>query len=124
MRLVWAYLLVWIPVSFAFELLSALSSLAMRGLPAIVELAVHALVAGLSVAASRMLEGTAPARFTAAASAVAANGVVAIQSLYWTVLPRDIPPGSRTLRAVLDVAVMVFLLLLVASARRKSRETP
>jgi hypothetical protein len=121
MRLVSAYLFVWVPVSFAAELMSALPSLAMRGLAAIVELAAHGLVAAFSVAAARMQSSGSPARFTAASVAVAASGLVAIQSLYWTALPRNTPPGTQV---PLTVVWIVLTLVLLAVIQRRRRRHP
>ena len=110
MRIVAVYLLVWVPLNFAFELMSALPSLGMRGAKAIAELTFHALVAALSVAASRMIPGSPSAR-PAAAAAVTAAGAVAIQSLYWTVLPRNTAPGTRGPLTIFWIAVTGILLV-------------
>ena len=121
MRLVSAYLFVWVPVNFAAELMSALPSLAMRGAPAIVELAVHGLVAAFSIAAARMLTAGSPVRFTAASVAVTASGIVPIQSLFWTALPRDIPPGSQLPLAAFFILLTFALLVVIERGRRRQR---
>jgi hypothetical protein len=113
MLLVSAYLLAWVPLNFAAELMSTIPSLKMRGAKAIVELTLHGVVAAFSVAASRMLAGRSPAAPAAASIAVIASGLVAIQSLYWTVLPRDIAPGSQLPKAAFWIAVTLVLLVLV-----------
>ena len=118
MRLVSAYLLLWMPMRFAVEVLSTWPSLAMRGAAGMLELAAHGVAAAFSVAASRMLTGGSSAAIAAASIAVVANGIVAIQSLYWTVLPRDTAPGTRFPMAVFWVVVTVVALFLIARHRR------
>jgi hypothetical protein len=113
-----AYLLVWVPVRFAAELLSTLPSLGMRGAIAIMELGAHAIVAMFSVAAGRMFTSGSPGAFTAASTAVVAAGVVAIQSLFWTVLPRDVAPGTRLPLTAMTIAVTASLLIVIRRARR------
>jgi hypothetical protein len=114
-----AYLLVWVPVRFAAELLSTLPSLGMRGAIAIMELGAHAIVAMFSVAAAgRMFTSGSPGAFTAASTAVVAAGVVAIQSLFWTVLPRDVAPGTRLPLTAMTIAVTASLLIVIRRARR------
>jgi hypothetical protein len=117
--LVAAYLVAWVPLKFAAELLSTIPSLQMRGTKAIVELALHGVVAAFSVAASRTLTGGSPAAPATASLAVLASGLVAIQSLYWTVLPRDVAPGSRLPLTVFWIAVTLVLLVLVRVGRKR-----
>jgi hypothetical protein len=114
-----AYLLVWVPVKFAAELLSTLPSLRMRGAIAIVELGAHAIVTIFSVTAARMLTSGSPAALTAASAAVVAAGVVTIQSLFWTVLPRDVAPGTRLPLTAVTIAVTASLLVVIRRTRRR-----
>jgi hypothetical protein len=108
-----AYLLVWIPVGFAIELFASVSSLAMRGGVAILELAAHAAVAMFCAVAGYMLLIRAPAARGAARAAVIVAALGGIQAIYWTVLPRQLAPGEAlpTLAVVCGSAVFwVFVL--------------
>ena len=115
------YLLVWIPLNFAVELLSAVPSIEMRGTPAIVELAMHGAVAMLSATAGRMaLTDPAATRHLASAAVLAAGGV-SIQSLFWTALPRNVAPGTRLPLALFAVVTTAFWLVVVHRAQRRPR---
>ena len=58
-QLLSSYLLVWVPATFAVELLSVLPSIGMRGPAAWIELAVHGAVAIMCAVAGRMIrDGT------------------------------------------------------------------
>lgn len=126
MRRVWTlilsvYLLGWVPVGFASELLSALPSIGRRGTPAVLELLGHAVVAMLGAAAGRMLLIRSPSALPLAAAAVVASLVVALQSLYWTSLPRDVAPGDRLPLALASCAHAAFWLAFLGAERRRSR---
>jgi hypothetical protein len=112
------YLLAWVPLNYAVELLGVLPSLGVRGLPALVEIGVHGAAAAVSAAAGWMLWVRSPAAFSFAAVAVAANGIAAIQSLYWSALPRQTAPGERLPLAMLTLAVTAFWLLFLRLGRR------
>lgn len=112
------YLVAWIPLKFALEFLSTISSLRMRGTLAFIELAAHGIVAAFCVAADRMLNRESPGAFTAASVAVLLAGGAAIQSLYWTVLPRDVAPGTRLPLLALTIAVTGIWLVVLQRARR------
>jgi hypothetical protein len=94
-QLLSSYLLVWAPGMFAIELLSALPSMGMRGPLAWTELGVHGSVAALCAVAGRMIRLGAPAATTLAAAGILARAAVTIQSLFWTLLPQDVAPGTR-----------------------------
>ena len=96
-QLLGSYLLIWAPGTFAVELISALSTMGMRGLPAWIELGVHGVVATVCGVAGRMLRIGAPAAKALAASGILARAAISIQSLIWTTLPRDVAPGTRGL---------------------------
>jgi hypothetical protein len=116
-----AYLLAWVPAGLAGEVFSTIPSLSMRGAPAIVELGLHGAVAMTSATAGYMLLISAPAAVTMARAAIAANALISIQSLYWTVLPRNIAPGdSLPLLALAGVSAAFWLLLLGMAGRRPS----
>ena len=110
-----AYLLVWIPVGFAIELFASVSSLAMRGGVAILELAAHAAVAMFGAVAGYMLLIRAPAARGAARAAVIVAALGGIQAIYWTVLPRQLAPGEAlpTLAVVCGSAVFWLFVLRV-----------
>jgi hypothetical protein len=100
-QLLSSYLLIWVPGTFAVELLTALPSLGMRGAPAWIELGIHGAVAILCAVGGRMIRVRAPSAWRLAASGIVARAAVSMQSLFWTVLPRDVAPGTRTPLALL-----------------------
>jgi hypothetical protein len=109
-----AYLLVWAPLQFAVELLTALPSVDARGIGAIGELTIHAGVAMLCALAGRMVWTRAPAARPFASAAVLARGAVAVQSIFASVLPRDIAPGSALPLAALSLGITAFWLIVIA----------
>lgn len=121
MLLLCAYLLFWVPLNFASELLATIPSLLMRGAPALLELALHAGVAVLCATAGWMLWAGGAAGLTLAAAAVMAAGLVSLQSLYLTVLPRNTAPGERMPLALVACAQMAFWLAMIARTARRER---
>lgn len=126
MRRVWvlllcAYLLGWVPLNFANELFATVPSLQMRGAPAVIELAVHGISAMLCATAGWMLWAGAPAGLTLAATAVTAAGLVFLQSLFLTVLPRNTAPGERLPLALVTCAHTAVWLTILARAARRDR---
>ncbi len=126
MRRVWvlllcAYLLGWVPLNFANELFATVPSLQMRGAPAIIELALHGMAAMLCATAGWMLWVGAPAGLTLAAAAVTAAGLVSLQSLFFTVLPRNTAPGERIPLALVTCAHTAFWLAIIVRAARRER---
>ena len=119
---VWAlllcvYLLAWVPFRFASEFLVTVPSLGMRGTPAVIELVVHGLVAILCATAGWMIWVRSPAAPLAAAGAVVASGLASIQSIFWTVLPRNLAPGEELpLSAAVGVHMLFWLVLIRRSA--------
>ena len=111
-------LFAWTPVNFAAEVTATLPSIEMRGPLAIVELCAHGAAAVLSVAAGWSLwNGRAHAPGLARLALVMAAGV-SVQSVYWSLLPRQTPPGSELPLAALAVAhAALWLLYLQRSAR-------
>ncbi len=103
-RVLGVLLFAWAPLTFASEIPSV-SSLTMRGTPALAELAAHALVAILSVTAGWALWVGNPESVRIAEVAVAAVAAAAVQSLYWTWLPRNTMPGDKLPLAALIVTV-------------------
>jgi hypothetical protein len=84
----------------------------------VVELGVHALVAMFSAAAGRMLMIGSSAAIRMASAAILASGTVAVQSIYWSVLPRDVVPGTRGTLAAFWIVITLALLAMVHRGRR------
>jgi hypothetical protein len=107
------YLLGWVPLNFANELFGSVGSLDMRGWRGTIELAAHAVVTMMCAAAGWSLRTGAPAGRTLAIAAVLASAFAAVQSLYWTVLPRNLAPGDRLPLAALATAHASFWLFML-----------
>ncbi len=88
-------LLVREPVRFARELTASLDTLGMRGVPALVELAAHAVTAIITVAAGWGLWIRNPQSPALAGISLAASAAVSVQSLYWSSLPSSVVPGEK-----------------------------
>ena len=116
-----AYLLVWIPVNFAAELAGSLATLGFRGPAAIAELAVHGAAAALAFAAGWALRSGNHDAERLAAAAVALTTATAVQSIYWTSLPRQTRPGSELPLALLYGAIGAAWLLYLRRRARLSR---
>jgi hypothetical protein len=111
-------LFVWAPWRFSLELGETLPSIGMRGPLAIVELGVHFAVTALAVAAGWSLWNSRPHGAMLARVAVLGLALVAVQSLYWTVLPRQTSPGTELPLAIIASAhAGLWLLYLHRSAR-------
>ena len=89
------FLLVWEPLRLAGELTGSMGTMAMRGVAGAIELAVHAAVAAIAVAAGWGLWIRNPQAPAVASVAVALSAAVTIQSLCWSSLPGDAVPGER-----------------------------
>lgn len=98
------FLVAWGPLKFGGELRAALGTLRMRGPLAVVELAAHAAVAAIAVAAAWGLWIGNPQSPAVAAIALAASAAVTVQSLYWTRLPGNAVPGEKLPLAIAAVA--------------------
>lgn len=112
------YLLAWVPLRYANELLITYPSLGMRGAPAVIELLLHGGVAVLSATAGWMIWIRAPAALTLAVAAVIASGAAAIQPLVWTALPHQVAPGAEWPLAIASVLHTLFWLGVIALGRR------
>jgi len=112
------YLLVWVPLGSAGELLVTWPSLDMRGAPAVLELAVHGAAAVLSAAAGWMRWIDAPAGSAAASIAGVATGVVSVQSIVWMILPRNVAPGEELPLALIACARSALWLGVLAVTRQ------
>ena len=117
MRVLAALLLVLEPLHFAGEALSVLSTIAYRGTVAAFELVVHGLVAALCAAGALALVNAAPSGRAIATTAIAASALRTWQSLYWSALPNNTPPGDEPLVALTTVVVAGIALVLVRRAR-------
>ena len=104
---------------FAIELLSALPTMGMRGPLAWIELAVHGAVAALCAVAGRMVRVGAPAATTVAVAGILARASVTIQSLFWTLLPLDVAPGTRGPSVALACVSAAIWLAVVAWTRSR-----
>ena len=108
----------WAPMSFATELALSLPSLGMRGPLAIAELVAHGAVTAVSVAAGWSLWLSRPHAPMLARIAVIGLAIIAVQSLYWTRLPRQTSPGSELPLAALAAGhASLWLLYLHRSSR-------
>lgn len=103
------------PLRFGGEALAVLPTVSYRGTLAIVELVAHGLVAALSAAAGFALWNESPDGRRLARIAIVAVTARALQSLTWSVLPSNTPPGSELLSAGVAVTVAVVALLLLKS---------
>ena len=119
-QLLSSYLLIWAPGTFAMEFLTVMPSIGVRGPVAWIELAVHGMVAIACAAGGRMLRIDSPAGPAVAAVGVAARAVISLQSIFWTVLPRDIAPGTHLPLALLTCANAIFWLIVIRLLRRGS----
>ena len=113
-------LFVWAPLSFAGEVSATLSTIDMRGAPAIVELIGHALVAAFSVAGAWALWNASPVGPPLAAIALIGMAITGVQSLYWSVLPRNTYPDDKLPLAILAVLHSSAWLLYLRRSRRVS----
>ncbi len=113
------YLVAWVPLRFANELFASAPSLDMRGIPALLELAAHAVVALMCATAGWMVWIRSPAAVPLSEGAVVASFMMSIQSLFWTVLPSDVVPGHRLPLAAIAFALALFWLALIELARRR-----
>jgi hypothetical protein len=113
-----AFLLVWMPLTFSGELTATLPSIAIRGWAAVLELLVHGAMTAFFVAAGLALVRRDPHGPTFAVIALAGSSAVIVQSMFWSVLPRQTMPGDRTLIAV---ASIVHAAAWIAYLRRSRR---
>ena len=120
-QLLSSYLLIWVPGTFAVELLSALPSIGMRGPAAWIELTVHGAVAIVCAVAGRMIRLGTPAAPALAVTGILGRAAIVIQSLFWTTLPQDVAPGTRGFfTALACVNALVWLAVLYWSRARQT----
>ncbi len=104
------------PLRFAAVALAVLPTIAYRGPVAIVELIAHGLIAALSAAAGFALWNGSPDGRRLARLAIVAVTARSIQSLTWSVMPNNTPPGSELLSAGVAIAVSTIALLVLRRA--------
>ncbi len=118
-------LALWQPVAFASIAAASRSSLGFRGVLAVVELGFAACVAAIGMAAAWAVWTNAPAALPLARAALVSGAARSVQSLYWSRLPVDVPPGSASVRAVAVIAHAAFWLwYLSRSANRRQLGRP
>jgi hypothetical protein len=103
-----AFLLVWEPLNFASEALSALPTISARGALAMVELAGHAVIAMFTVAAAVALRSKSPHGVKLAVLGTAASTARTLQVLRFSMLPHDTSPDLAPLFTVAALANALF----------------
>lgn len=98
------FLFIWEPLRVASEFTQSLSTIGMRGGPAVVELIAHAIVAAIAVAAAWSLWNGAHHGPAMAIVALILSAAASVQSLYWSRLPHQTPPGAQLPLATIAVA--------------------
>jgi len=116
-----AVLLVFLePLRFAAEALAVVPTITYRGPFAMVELVLHGLVAALSAAAGLALWNGSPDGRRLARVAIVAVTSRTIQSLSWSVLPNNTPPGGEWLSAGVAIAVSALALVFLRGTTRRT----
>jgi hypothetical protein len=113
-----AVLLLWRPLDFAIELLSALPSMGQRGVIGVIELLAHGVVAALAVAAARAIRRDLASAVPLARLALVASAAATVQSQYWSVLPHQTMPGDKLPLAIVAVSMAVGWLIYLRSRGR------
>jgi hypothetical protein len=106
-----ALLILWQPVSFAFVASRAWPSLAVRGWLAVLELIAAGAVAAISAAAAWSLLTWQPHGIPLARLALVLSAARGVQSVYWTMLPSDVVPGTQVIYAIAFVALSTAWLI-------------
>jgi hypothetical protein len=115
------FLFFWESQRVATELLTAFSSLPMRGPAAFVELAAHVIVAAIAVAAALSLWNGAPHAPALAIVAIVLSAATTVQSLYWSRLPRQTMPGDAPILAAVAILHAAVWTGYLTAARRSFR---
>jgi len=108
LRLIAAVLIFWEPLRFAAEALAVFPTIAYRGAAAAIELAIHGCVAALAAAAGLALWNGSPDGRKLASIALVAVSLRTLQSLYWSALPDNTPPGDEWFAAALTVGLAII----------------
>ena len=112
------------PLRFAAEALAVVPTISYRGTLAIIELIAHGLVAALAAAAGFALWNGSPDGARLARFAILAVTARSIQSLTWSVLPNNTPPGSELFFGGVAVAISAVALLLLRRHQTVSTTLP
>ena len=106
------------PLRFAAEALSVIPTISYRGSIAVVELVAHGLVAALSASAGFALFNRSPDGRRLARLAILIVTARSIQSLTWSVLPNNTPPGSELVSLGMAIGVAAIALALLRERAR------
>lgn len=101
------------PLRFSGEIIAVLPTIAYRGVPAMIELALHAGVAALCVMAGFALLNGSPDGRRIATIALVVSFLRALQSTWWSALPNNTMPGDELLKVVIAGAAAGIALLIV-----------
>lgn len=101
------------PLRFAAEALAVVPTISYRGTLAVLELIAHGLVAAASAAAGLSLWNGSPDGARLARFAILVVTARSIQSLTWSVLPNNTPPGSELLFGAVAIAASAIALLIL-----------
>jgi hypothetical protein len=101
------------PLRFAAEGLMVIPTISYRGALAIAELVAHGAVAGLSASAGFALFNKSPDGPRLARLAILVVTARSLQSLTWSVLPNNTPPGSELFSAGVTFAIAAVSLLVL-----------
>jgi hypothetical protein len=112
------FLFCWEPLRLAGELTASIGTMGMRGVPGAIELAAHAVVAALAVAAGWGLWIENPHSPWLAAIAVAGSAGVSIQSVWWSSLPGNTVPGERVPISLMALAHAAGWMVFLRRSRR------
>lgn len=104
------------PLRFGAEALAVLPTIGYRGPLAMIELAVHGLIAAVSAAAGFALWNGSPDGRRLARIAIIAVTARALQSLAWSVLPNNTPPGGEFFSAGVAIAISAAALVVLRRA--------
>ena len=113
-----AFLFAWEPLRVAGELTGSIGTMGMRGVAGAIELATHAAVAMVAVAAGWGLWIRSPHAPALAAFAVAASAAVTVQTVCWSSLPGNTVPGERLPVALVAVAHAAGWIAFLRRSRR------
>jgi hypothetical protein len=98
------FLFIWEPMRVANEITQSLPTMGMRGAGAVVELMAHALVAAIAVAAAWSLWSGADHGPFLGTLAILLSAATSVQTLYWSRLPQQTPPGAQLPLAAMAMA--------------------
>ena len=112
-----ALLILWQPVSFAYLAGRAWPSLAFRGSVAVLELIAAGAIAAVSTAAAWSRLTRQPHGIPLARLALVLSAARGVQSVYWTMLPSDVVPGTQMIYAIAFVAFSTAWLIYLSRSR-------